>query len=281
MNETRRLSPGRAAFYVFLILFGLAMVLPLLWVLKMSIVSQRELYASPPTILPQSFTLDNYVQIWDTSQGNHFGQALVNSCIIAGLTTAICLAIGSLCAYALARLEFGLRGAVQNLVLALMFFPGAAIISSLFLEWRTIGIINTYWGMIIPDTLFSLPLTVWLLVTYFRELPKDLEESARVDGAGILATFWRIILPLSVPGFAAALILTFIWAWNEFLFANTFSFTPDTQPATVVIPQFASVHTVFFGQQAAAAIVDTIPLVALVFIFQRRIVSGLTAGAVK
>ena len=135
--------------------------------------------------------------------------------------------------------------------------------------------------MIITDTVFALPLTVWLLVAFFRELPFDLEEAAKVDGATTLQAFWKVIVPLSAPGVFTTAILTFIFAWNEFLFANTFAFDETTQPVTVSIPSFAGVFTVNYGAQAAAAVVVTVPLVILVLIFQRRIVSGLTAGAVK
>ena len=135
--------------------------------------------------------------------------------------------------------------------------------------------------MIIADTVFALPLTVWLLVAFFRELPKDLEEAAKVDGATTIQAFRKVIVPLAAPGVFTTAILTFIFAWNDYLFANTFLFTEETQPVTVVIPKFATQYTTDYGAQAAAAVVVTIPLVILVLIFQRRIVSGLTAGAVK
>ncbi|HZY65748.1 MAG TPA: carbohydrate ABC transporter permease, partial [Rubrobacteraceae bacterium] len=151
----------------------------------------------------------------------------------------------------------------------------------LFLIFSGTGIINTYASVIITDTVFALPLTVWLLVAFFKELPFDLEEAAKVDGASTLQAFWQVIVPLSAPGVFTTAILTFIFAWNEFLFATTFLFDSSTQPVTVVIPSFAGIFTINYGAQAAAAIVVTIPLVILVLLFQRRIVSGLTAGAVK
>ena len=135
--------------------------------------------------------------------------------------------------------------------------------------------------MIITDTVFALPLTIWLLVAFFRELPVDLEDAARVDGATTIQAFRKVIVPLAAPGVFTTAILTFIYAWNEFLFANTFLFDESTQPVTVVIPNFATVYTVDYGAQAAASVIVTVPLVILVLIFQRRIVSGLTAGAVK
>jgi multiple sugar transport system permease protein len=265
-------------FYIFLVIFVLASVLPLIWVFKMSIVTKSELYASPPTILPQTPTTAEYNQIFGDSR---FQRALINSAVIASLTTVICLFFGSITAYAIARLRFRFKSTVMTLILAISFFPAVAIIAPLFIQYTQLGLINTYASVIITDTVFALPLTIWLLVAFFRELPRDLEDAARVDGATTIQAFRKVIVPLAAPGVFTTAILTFIYAWNEFLFANTFLFDESTQPVTVVIPNFATIYTVDYGAQAAAAVVVTVPLVILVLIFQRRIVSGLTAGAVK
>jgi multiple sugar transport system permease protein len=265
-------------FYVFLVIFVLASVLPLIWVFKMSIVTKSELFASPPTILPQTPTSAEYAQVLGDSS---FQRALINSSIIAGVTTVICLFFGSIAAYAIARLRFRFKGTVMTLILAISFFPAVAIIAPLFIQFTQLGLIDTYASVIITDTVFALPLTIWLLVAFFRELPRDLEEAAKVDGATTIQAFRKVIVPLAAPGVFTTAILTFIFAWNEFLFANTFLFDQSTQPVTVVIPNFATIYTVDYGAQAAAAVVVTVPLVILVLIFQRRIVSGLTAGAVK
>jgi ABC-type glycerol-3-phosphate transport system permease component len=166
-------------------------------------------------------------------------------------------------------------------ILALAFFPTVAIIAPLFVEFRSLDLLNTYFAVILVDTVFALPLTVWILTAFFRQLPGELEDAAKVDGATTFQSFRLVILPLAAPGVMSAGILTFIFAWNEFLFANTFLFDEAHWPATVAIPNFASRHSIDFGAQAAAAIVVTLPLVLLVLLFQRRIVSGLTAGAVK
>jgi len=269
---------GSVLFYVFLFLFVLVSMFPLIWIFKMSIITRSELFQSPPTILPQNPTGSEYAQILGDP---NFQQALLNSAIISGVTTVICLFFGSIAAYAIARLRFRFKSSVMTLILAISFFPGVAIIAPLFLQYSAFGIIDTYWAAIISDTVFALPLTVWLLVAFFRELPKDLEEAARVDGATTIQAFRKVIVPLAAPGVFTTAILTFIFAWNEFLFATTFLFTPATQPVTVIIPNFASQYTADYGAQAAAAVVVTVPLVILVLTFQRRIVSGLTAGAVK
>ncbi len=266
------------AFYAFIAFFLLVALFPLLWVFKMSIITRAEIFASPPTILPNTLTGTSYETIFSDAR---FQRAILNSVIVAGVTTVICLFLGSIAAYAIARLRFRFKSPFLTLILAIAFFPPVAIIAPLFVQFSQAGIINTYASLIIPDVVFALPLTVWLLVAFFKELPFDLEEAAKVDGATTLQAFWKVIVPLSAPGVFTTAILTFIFAWNEFLFANTFAFDISVQPVTVVIPQFATIYTVDYGAQAAAAVVVTIPLVILVLIFQRRIVSGLTAGAVK
>jgi multiple sugar transport system permease protein len=265
-------------FYVFLTLFVLVSIFPLLWIFKMSIITRSELFQSPPTILPANPTASDYGQIFGDPA---FQQALINSVIISGVTTVICLFFGAIAAYAIARLRFGFKGIIMTLILAISFFPGVAIIAPLFIQFSAFGIIDTLASVIITDVVFALPLTVWLLVAFFRELPRDLEEAAKVDGATTIQAFRKVIVPLAAPGVFTTAILTFIFAWNEFLFATTFLLTPETQPVTVVIPNFASQYTTDYGAQAAAAVVVTVPLVIMVLIFQRRIVSGLTAGAVK
>ena len=276
-GEGRR-SLNMVLFYVFVVIFVFVSVFPLLWVFKMSIVTKTELFATPPTILPQNLSNAEWAQVLgDTT----FQRALINSTIIAGVTTVFCLFFGSIAAYAIARLRFSFKSTVMTLILAISFFPAVAIIAPLFIQFSQTGLIDTYASVIITDVVFALPLTIWLLVAFFRELPRDLEDAAKVDGATTIQAFRKVIVPLAAPGVFTTAILTFIYAWNEFLFANTFLFDENTQPVTVVIPNFATIYTVDYGAQAAAAVVVTVPLVILVLIFQRRIVSGLTAGAVK
>jgi multiple sugar transport system permease protein len=265
-------------FYVFLAIFVLVSMFPLLWVFKMSIVTKADLLTSPMVTLTAPPVLESYKTVFGNPD---FIQALVNSVIVAGSTTVICLFFGSICAYAIARLRFRFKSPIMTLILAISFFPAVAIIAPLFIQFSAVGIIDTYWAMIIPDTVFALPLTIWILVAFFRELPADLEEAAKVDGATTIQAFRKVIVPLAAPGVFTTAILTFIFAWNEFLFANTFIFTAAHYPVTVAIPNFATVYTTDYGAQSAGAVVVTIPLVILVLIFQRRIVSGLTAGAVK
>jgi ABC-type glycerol-3-phosphate transport system permease component len=273
-----RRSLNMVLFYVFLVLFVFVSIFPLLWVFKMSIVTKTELFATPPTVLPQNPSGAEWALVLGDST---FQKALINSTIIAGVTTVICLFFGSIAAYAISRLRFRFKSPVMTLILAISFFPAVAIIAPLFIQYTQLGLIDTYASVIITDTVFALPLTIWLLVAFFRELPVDLEDAAKVDGATTIQAFRKVIVPLAAPGVFTTAILTFIYAWNEFLFANTFLFDETTQPVTVVIPNFATIYTVDYGAQAAASVIVTVPLVIMVLIFQRRIVSGLTAGAVK
>lgn len=269
------LGPG---FYVSAILLVLLSLAPILWILKMSLISRTELFASPPTIIPQSLTLSSYSTIFGDPT---FVRGLLNSVLIAGGSTFLCLLLGAPAAYAFARLRFRFRTFLMTGILALAFFPAVAVIAPLFIEFKALDLLNTYWAVILTDTVFVLPLTVWILSAFFRQLPRDLEDAAKVDGATTMQAFRRVILPLAAPGVATASIIAFIVSWNEFLFANTFLFDSDHWPATVVIPNFADAHTIDYGSQAAAALVITVPIALVVLAFQRRIVQGLTAGALK
>jgi multiple sugar transport system permease protein len=251
---------------------------PLVWVLKMSVIPRLELFASPPTLLPQDLTLSSYERVLGDPV---FLRGILNSVIIASLTTLASLVLGGPAAYALARLRFRGRTVIVSTILALAFFPAAAVIAPLFIQFKAVGILNSYWAVLITDTVFALPVTVWVLAAFFRQLPRDLENAARVDGATTLQAFRYVVVPLAAPGVASAAIVTFIVTWNEFIFANTFLFDSDHWPVTVMIPNFATVHTVDYGAQAAAALLVTVPLAVVALAFQRRIVQGLTAGALQ
>ena len=167
-------------------------------------------------------------------------------------------------------------------ILAISFFPAVAIIAPLFVEFRNLGLLDTYLAVIIADTVFVLPLTIWVLAAYFRQLPPELEQAAKIDGATTFQAFRLVILPLAAPGVFTAAILTVIATWNEFLFAITFLLDQSKWPVTVLIPNYSQSRLVpDYGAQAAAALVVTIPILILVLVFQRRIVSGLTAGALS
>ncbi|MHA7987527.1 carbohydrate ABC transporter permease [Rathayibacter sp. CAU 1779] len=227
-------------------------------------------------------TFDNYVTALSTNLGNHLGRALLNSFIIGAATTVICLLFGIFAAYALARVDFRFKGVVTGIILAASMFPGVALLTPLFQLFTGWGWIGTYQALIIPDIAFALPLTVYTLVSFFREMPWDLEEAARIDGCTPAQAFRKVILPLAAPAVFTTAILAFILSWNEYLIASQLT-TDATQTVTVAIAGFtgSQPHQVPYTAIMAAGVVVTVPLVILVLIFQRRIVAGLTAGGVK
>jgi ABC-type glycerol-3-phosphate transport system permease component len=242
-----------------------------------SLTPEAQLFEGAP-LWPSPAVLDHYHALFTERA---FWLPIRNSLVVAGATTLFCVTIGSLCAYALARLRFRGKALLLGVILAVSMFPQIAIVSPLFLLLRSVGLIDTYPGLILPYLTFAMPLAVWLLVGYFRQLPAELEEAAMVDGASRFRAFREVIVPLALPGLAATAILTFVYSWNEFLFALSFTLGPERQTVPVAIALFRGQNQVPWGQVLAAAIVATAPVAILVLAFQRRIVQGLTAGAVK
>ena len=251
---------------------------PFYWLINVSLKTGPDLSGSDA--IPPHPTLDNYTSIF---QNDDFVHALGNSAIVSLTTTALALLVGSFCAYALARLRFPAKYVLLALVLSITTFPPIAIATPVFKLWSDIGLFNTLPGLIIPYLTFALPLAIYILMTFFREIPRDLEEAALVDGATRFTAFRKIVIPLAAPGLATAGILTFIAAWNEFLFAVTLTSTPAARTVPAAIAFFTG-STEFeepLGTISAASVVISIPLIVLVLLFQKRIVAGLTAGAVK
>ncbi|MBE3561262.1 MAG: carbohydrate ABC transporter permease [Ktedonobacteraceae bacterium] len=276
----RRWSWGAVGRYIAVFFVVVIALAPLYWTFVTSIKTGVELNASPPTLFPSVVDFSNYIAA--LSNSTFFLPTLRNSAIIAVVTTLLALLFGILCAYALARLKFGGRAVVLAVVLSVQMFPFIAMVGPLFVLFTgPVYIYNTYAALIIPDLVLTLPLTVWFLTSFFRDLPPDLEEAARMDGASRLQALWYVIVPLTAPGVFSAAILSFIAVWNDFLFGLTLTNDEAAQPVTVGITRFNSEHVIAYGQLAAAAIIVTIPLVILVLVLQRRIVAGLTAGAVK
>jgi len=231
---------------------------------------------------PTHVTLDNFATAFSTNLGNHLGQAMLNSLFIGATVTVVALLFGISAAYALARLEFKGKSIVAGLILAASMFPGVALITPLFQLFTNIGWMGTYQALIIPSISFVLPLTVYTLTAFLREMPWDLEEAARIDGCTRVQAFFRVIFPLAAPAVFTTAILAFISSWNEYLISSQLS-SDATQPVTVAIAGFAGSqpHVEPYTAVMAAGTIVTIPLVILVLIFQRRIVAGLTAGGVK
>jgi multiple sugar transport system permease protein len=231
---------------------------------------------------PTHVTLANFQTAFSTALGNHLGQAMLNSLFIGATVTIVALLVGISAAYALARLEFKGKSGIAGIILAASMFPGVALITPLFQLFRNIGWYGAYQALIIPEISFVLPLTVYTLTAFFREMPWDLEEAARIDGCTRVQAFRRVILPLAAPAVFTTAILAFISSWNEYLISSQLS-SDATQPVTVAIASFAGSqpHVEPYTAVMAAGTIVTIPLVILVLVFQRRIVAGLTAGGVK
>ena len=263
---------------------GIAVVLlyaliPVAWILSLSLKKTSDI--GDGNFLPTGgISLDNYSSLFESSD---FVRPLLNSILAAGLATLFSIILASMAAYAIARLDFPGKTAILAAALALAIFPPISIVGSLFDLWRAVGLFDTLPGLIIPYMTFALPLAIYTLSAFFREIPWELEQAAQIDGATPWQAFTKVIVPLATPGVFTAAILVFIFAWNDFLFAITLTSTNNSQtvPAALAFFTGSSQFADPTGAIAAAAVVVTIPIIIMVLIFQRRIVAGLTAGAVK
>jgi len=260
-----------------LVLLAAYCVAPFLWQVVTSVKPAAELTSLPP-LLPTRLTGEHYVAIF---AGHPLLRIIANSAVVAVCTTALALAVGALAAYAVSILRMRGRAAILGVVLSISMFPPIATVSPLFLLLNALGLRDTLAALVLTYSTFSLPLAVWLLANFFDALPRELYVAARVDGCSAFGALWRVVLPLAAPGILAAGLLVFIFAWNEFLFALSFTATEASRTLPVGIALFPGLHEIPYGEIAAASVVATIPVVALAFAFQRRIVEGLTAGAVK
>jgi multiple sugar transport system permease protein len=255
-------------------------LIPIAWLVSLSLKTASTI-GTDTGFFPKQATLDNYSALFKGQ--SEFGSALVNSLICAGAATLIAIVLAAMAAYALARLNFAGKAVILSGSLAIAMFPPISIVGSLFDVWRNVGLFDTKLGLIIPYMTFSLPLAIYTLSAFYREIPWELEQAAQMDGATPFQAFTKVILPLAAPGTFTAAILVFIFAWNDFLFANTLTSTSNarTVPAALAFFTGASQFDQPIAAIAAAAVLVTIPIIILVLIFQRRIVAGLTAGAVK
>jgi multiple sugar transport system permease protein len=254
-------------------------LLPVLWIISLSLKLPADV--TDGRILPSSWSFDNYSNIF--KDGSIFLPALRNSFGIAAIATVIAVVIASMAAYAIARLNFPGKFLILGSALMIAMFPPISIVGPLYNMWRNLGLYDTWPGLIIPYLSFALPLAIYTLTTFFREIPWELEQAAQIDGATPFQAFRKVIVPLAAPGVATTSILVFIFCWNDFLFASALTSTTAAQTVPAALAQFpgASQFNAPYGSIAAAAVIVTIPIIILVLIFQRRIVAGLTAGAVK
>ena len=255
-------------------------LLPVVWIISLSFKSVDETAGGSPQFLPKDPTLDNYRDI--LSNGD-FLAALRNSFGIALIATFLAVVFATLAAYAIARLEFKGKRLVLSLALAIAMFPVVSLVGPLFDMWRTFGLFNTWPGLIIPYMSFTLPLAIWTLTAFFRELPWEMEQAAQVDGATSWQAFRKVIVPLAAPGVFTAAILTFFFAWNEFVLAISLTSTTGSRTVPAQLSYFVGPDPFNppNGQLATASVVVTVPIIIIVLLFQRKIVAGLTSGAVK
>ncbi|BDW89722.1 MULTISPECIES: carbohydrate ABC transporter permease [Thalassospira] len=230
--------------------------------------------------LPESFSFANYLSVFE---GQPFGRNIFNSIFVSVLVVALSLLMGVTASYALARVKFAGRGLLLITILSVSMFPQVAVLSGMFELIRAVGLYNSMFGLAISYMMLTLPFTVWILTAFMRELPRELEEAAVMDGASPWTVITRVFLPVMWPAMVTTGLLAFIMAWNEFLFALTFTLTNEqrTVPVAIALISGASQFEMPWGNIMAASVIVTVPLIVLVLIFQRRIVSGLTAGAVK
>jgi multiple sugar transport system permease protein len=257
-------------------------LLPVLWLISVSLKPPEAV--TDGRFIPSEFSLDNYKSLFEGGiDDSPFIKPLINSIGIALITTVIAITLAAFTAYAIARLEFPGKRVILAGALAIAMFPPISTVGPLFDMWRAIGLYDTWPGLIVPYLTFSLPLAIYVLVAFFREIPWELEQAAQVDGATPFQAFTKVIVPLAAPGVFTAAILVFIFAWNDFLFAIslTSSDASRTVPAALAFFTGESSFTQPTGSIAAAAVVVTVPIIVFVLFFQRRIVAGLTSGAVK
>jgi trehalose/maltose transport system permease protein len=272
-------KPSRLLVYGLAALVVVVSCFPLVYAIGSSLKTGSGIFS--PALWPDDPSLTNYVGLVTGNQA--FGSYIWNSIAVAVLTVVIAMVIAVSAAYALGRISFKGRGALLLAILAVSMFPQVAILSGMFELIRWMGLYNKALGLIVPYTVFTLPFTVWVLTTFMRELPLELQEAAIMDGCGVGRIILQVFMPLLWPALVSTGLLAFIGAWNEFLFALTFVIddTQRTVPVGISLISGSTAFEIPWGSIMAASVVVTLPLLLLVFVFQKRIVSGLTAGAVK
>jgi len=281
MSFARRQQGGpvvRSFVGIGLAVFVLWSAAPVVWLILSSLLEQQALISQPPDLSPASFTWDNFVQVLSAAAA--LGRGIVNSVIVALLSTAVALALGAPAAYALARLPVPRANGVAFLILATQMLPGIAIAIPLFIAISRLGLIDSVFSLGAVYLSFNLPIVVWILRGFFQGIPLEIERAAAVDGAGVIATFWHIVLPISIPPMAAAAVFAFVEAWNEFFFALILT-RQEAQTVPLVIAQFAGQYQTVFGQMMAAAVISVAPVIALAIVFRNQVVRGFADGMTK
>lgn len=274
----RTTGPGRVAIYASALLLVAVCLFPFLWMVVSSVKELRELYTIPPTWIPEAPTLANYATVlFDSNIPRYF----LNSVVISLGATALSLALAVFASYGFARFRFRGKAAAQSFVLVGQLLPTAAIIVPLFVTLRWLDLVNTYLGLILVYMIITLPLSVWMLTSYFRAIPAELEEAAIIDGASRLGVLLRITLPLSLPGLVAVTVYAFVTTWNEFIFALCFATDSSVKTLPIGLAEFTTEFNTDWGAVMAASMIMTLPVAVLFLSMQRLFIGGLMAGATK
>ncbi len=264
--------------YLIAILLVLLSVFPIIWLLLTSVKSTNEIYSWPVKLFPSQPTIQNYVNLFNMGS---FGKYYLNSFIVSGSATILILITGTLAAYSFARIQFKAKRTLMMIVLALLLFPPVAVVPPLFLIFRNLNLINNYISLILGHTALYLPLAIWILTNYFRTLPKNIEDSALIDGCTTFQMIFKILLPMSLPGLIAAGLITFVFSWNEFLMSLVLLSKNEMRTVVVGISLYPGEYSFPWELISSAIILAIIPIILLTLIFQKYIISGLTAGATK
>jgi trehalose/maltose transport system permease protein len=269
-----------ALLYVAAIVVSIVSVFPFVYAVSTSLKSGSELFDS--SLWPKSPSFANYISLFTVAE-QPFGRHLLNSIMVSTIVVALSIFLGVTAAYALGRINFKGKGLLLVTILGVSMFPQVAVLAGMFEMIRALGLYNRSLGLVLPYMIFTLPFTVWVLTTFMRQLPKELEEAAVMDGCGPWRIIFEVFMPLLWPALVSTGLLAFIAAWNEFLFALTFVIDNNhrTVPVSISLISGASAYEIPWGKIMAASVIVTLPLIGLVLVFQRKIVSGLTAGAVK
>lgn len=270
--------PGILCTYLLAALVFVFAVFPFLWMLMTSVKPNSEIFTRIPRLLPRRWSGEHYLAVLKYGS---FGRYFLNSCLVAVGTTAGSVIVGSLAAYAMARFRFPLRTVFLVLVLAVQMFPLVVLIIPLFIIMRNLHLLDTHAGLIVAYTTFTLPFGVWMLKGFFDSLPASLEEAAMIDGCSRMSAFVRVVLPVCAPGVAASSIYAFIGAWNEFMFAMTFTTKESMRTLPLGLQAFFGQFTVEWGPVMAASVVFTLPVLVFFLLVQKRLTTGLVKGAVK
>jgi multiple sugar transport system permease protein len=277
MTDAFRSRRSDALAYVALVLISAVVLFPLIWIVLTSLKPASELYAIPPTLIPRDPTTVHYTELLATD----FPSFFINSLIVAPVTTAIALLIGAPAAYGFARFRYRLSWLFFGLIIVARMSPYIMLTIPLFVIMRSLGLLNDRLALVITYLAIELPLIIWILEGFFRELPRELEEAAEIDGMGPLGVFLRIVLPLSLPALSVAAALGLIAAWNEFLFALALTRTPEAQTIPVGLAGYVTSFQIFFGPMSAGAVLYAIPVLLFTVLAQRGIVKGLATGGVR